>query len=487
MQEIWILGAAALLLLSILLSKAANRLGIPSLLVILGVGMLAGSDGILGISFDNFALTNTLGNIALMFILFSGGVDTSWKTIKPVLRRGIILSTVGVFASAALVACFSRQFLHFSWVEGFLLGVMISSTDAAAVFTLLRGKNLHLQGNVAPLLELESGSNDPMAVFLTLGLIELIQHPHTSLWSLVPFFLLQMGVGSLLGYVGGKALVFVINRIRLEFEGLYPVLTIACVLLLFEGCYLLKGNGFLAVYIAGMVLGNANFLHKKSLALFHGGLSWLMQIAMFLLLGLLAFPKEFSPWILKGIGLSVFLVFVARPISVYLCLAFSSFSFREQTVVAWTGLRGAVPIVLATYPLLKQVPSLSEARTLFHLVFFVVVLSVLLQGTTIPWVAKWLKVLSPLQPKFRHTAPYQTTNSLKKEMVEMVVPEGSSLIGWSLLDLSKSTDVFTVLIHRNGDVIVPRGSTTLEAKDQILLLGQPQEIENFQKLLEKKK
>ncbi len=482
MKEIWLVAAATLLLLSILLSKITNRLGVPSLLVFLGIGMLAGSDGIGGIYFDNSSLAQSMGALALCFILFSGGMDTSWKEIRPILGRGVLLATLGVLVTTALVGLFAVRFLRFSWLEGLLLGATISSTDAAAVFSLLRGRNIHLTGHVKPLIELESGSNDPMAVFLTVGILSLIQTPGKSMFSLVPSFLLQMILGACFGYLGGRCLRGLINRLDLEFEGLYPVLTIAFVLLLYGGLHLIGGNGFLGVYIAGIVLGNSNFLRKKTLVLFHDGIAWLMQIVMFLILGLFVFPRDFGAVAVGGLALSLFLVFVARPLAVYLCLIRSEFNFREKAIIAWTGLRGAVPIVLAIYPVLA---GHHKARLIFHLVFFVVLTSVLLQGTTIPLLARFLKVSKQLKPKYRYAPPYHTDNPIKSELIEVTIPKKSLLLGQSLVDISHSTNVFVVLIRRQGDVIVPRGSTKLQSDDGLLLLGKPEEVESFCELLEK--
>lgn len=471
MGEAFFLAAAILLLVSVVASKAAGRFGIPALLVFLGLGMLAGSDGIGGIHFDNAKLAKKVGELALAFILFSGGLDTSWSNIKPVVARGFVLSTFGVLITTVLVGVFATSFLGFSYWEGGLLGAIIASTDAAAVFSSLRAKNIHVGNSIKPLLELESGSNDPMAILLTLGILQIIKNPTLSLRNILPFFGKQVVLGSLIGYAGGRFAAWLINRLNLEVEGLYPVLTISLTLLCYGGAELLGGNGFLAVYISGIILGNSNFLRKKTLVLFHDGVAWLMQIAMFLLLGLLVFPKQLKTVALDGCLLAVFLVLLARPISVFLSLAFSRWNWKEKIVISWMGLRGAVPIVLALY---ANIPS---GGKIFNLVFFVVLVSVLLQGTTIPWVTRWLRLTPSMEPKVRYPSPYVTENTIREELQEVVVSEKSFLEGKTLLDLGRSIEILVVLIHRQGRVIVPRGNTRLSAGDILFLLGEKGAVE----------
>lgn len=361
-----LVAASILLLLSVLASKASAKLGIPALLLFLVLGMLAGSDGPGGIYFDDAHLAQSLGVVALALILFSGGLDTEWSSVRPVLWKGLALSTAGVLITAALVGLFARMVLGFSLLEGVLLGAIVSATDAAAVFSVLRARSVGLKGHVRPLLELESGSNDPMAVFLTTGLIGIMTQPQARWFSLVPMFIQQMVLGAALGYAIGRLMVFLINRLRLEFEGLYPVLTLSLILLTYGGTASLGGNGFLAVYVAGLVMGKNDFIHKRSVMRFHDGLAWLMQIVMFLALGLLVFPSHLLPIIGLGLLSSLFLMLVARPVSVLVTMAFSGMRLNEKLMISWVGLRGAVPIVLATFPLLAGMP---RAEIIFDLVF----------------------------------------------------------------------------------------------------------------------
>jgi len=385
--------ASLLLIVAVVASKESSSLGIPSLLFFIVIGALAGSEGPGDIAFWDPPLAQKIGTIALAFILFSGGLDTSWQSIRPVLVPGLGLSTIGVALTAAAVAAFASLVFDLTLLEGFLLGSIVSSTDAAAVFSVLRSKGVRLKERLQPLLEFESGSNDPMAVFLTIGFIQILLEPDKTLLALVPLFFQQMIIGALVGYLSGRLLPGVINRLHLEYDGLYPVLTTAAVLLTYGGAASLGGNGFLAVYLCGIVTGTREFIHKRSLSRFHDGIAWLVQIAMFLSLGLLVFPSQLIPVIGRGTLVAIFLMLVARPLSVLICLSPSRISVREKLLIAWVGLRGAVPIILATFPLVAGV---EKAYLVFNLVFFIVVSSVLLQGPLIPYIARYLDLESTI-------------------------------------------------------------------------------------------
>jgi cell volume regulation protein A len=387
--ELLIIIFSALVILSILTIKLSVRLGIPSLTLFLVIGMLAGSDGVGGLYFDNPALVQTLGVIALVLILFSGGLDTEWTGVRPVLWNGLSLSTIGVVLTALLVGWFVSWVQGFSFLEGLLLGAIVASTDAAAVFMVLRARNVKLPRPLAHLLELESGSNDPMAVVLTVALIQLMSNTSTNLWDLLWFFVVQMTVGAVAGVAMGELIRWTLNTLKLELRGIYPVLSVAFALLTYGLTAELHGSGFLAVYLAGLFMRRHSVVHQKNLVQFHEGLAWLMQITMFLILGLQVFPARLIP--IAGVGLlvSLFLIFIARPFSVYTSLALSRLSLREQTLVAWVGLRGAVPIVLATFPVLAGI---QKADTIFHLVFFIALTSVVLQGPPIPWMTRVLRL-----------------------------------------------------------------------------------------------
>jgi potassium/hydrogen antiporter len=459
---------AVLLLVGVIASKASSTTGVPSLLLFLAIGMLAGSEGIGRIAFDNPGQVQFIGVVALAFILFSGGLDTSWGAIKPVLARGLILANIGVLISAAVMAVAAVWVLGFTPLEGFLLGAIVSSTDAAAVFAVMRARNVNLKNGLEALIEFESGSNDPIAVFLTIGLTEILAHDGGSLWSLIPSFALQMAVGAAMGYGLGRAGVFLINRMRLNQEGLYPVLTIGLVLLTYSLTALLRGNGFLAVYLAGIVMNGLNFVHKRSLMRFHDGLAWLMQIAMFIVLGLQVFPSQLLPLAGQGLILAAVLIFLARPISVFLALIWFRMSIPALLTVSWVGLRGAVPIVMATFPMLAGLP---QANLIFNIVFFIVLSSVLLQGTTIPIVARWLGTQYARHTEWHYPQEFVPQVSASSKLMEVLITPESNAVNRSIMELNMPAGVLVVSISRDGDTIVPSGATVLESGDRMLVLA----------------
>ncbi|RIK53031.1 MAG: potassium/proton antiporter [Chloroflexi bacterium] len=472
-----LLGTAILLLLGVVASKASGRLGVPALVLFLALGMLAGSEGIGGIYFADAALSQSLGVVALVFILFSGGFDTAWSQVRPVLVPSMVLATLGVLMTALIVGLFVAYVVGVPLLVGLLLGSIVSSTDAAAVFAILRSRGVSLRGNLKSLLELESGSNDPMAIFLTTGLIGLLMGTSDSIADLVGMFLLQMVLGGAAGALLGRLTVYLLNRVRLEYEGLYPVLTIACVLLIYGATALLGGNGFLAVYLAGLVIGNSIVIHRRSLMRFHDGLAWLMQIAMFVTLGLLVFPSRL--WAVAGTGLLIafFLMAVARPLSVFVGLLPFRFTLRKRIFIGWVGLRGSVPIVLATFPLLAGVP---QADWIFNVVFFIVLTSVLLQGSTIPLVARWLHLDAPMRLRPRAPLEFEPSNSIQGEMVEIELPEGSPAVGKRLLELGLPPGALLVLVGRGNSFLVPSGGTVLHARDTLFLLAEPKALAEVQ-------
>ncbi|RPI37713.1 MAG: potassium/proton antiporter, partial [Hyphomicrobiaceae bacterium] len=460
--------ASALLLLSILASKLSARLGVPALLFFLGLGMLAGADGPGGICFDDFRIAQAVGSIALVFILFSGGLDTNWQYVRPILGPGIALSTAGVLLAALFAGAFAHLVLGLSLLQGILLGAIVSATDAAAVLALLRSGALRLRGQLAPLLEFESGSNDPMAVFLTLGAIELLIQPGTSISELGLRFVVQMTLGGAFGWGIGRAAVILINRLRLTFDGLYTVFTIATVLAVYGASELAGGNGFLAAYVAGIVMGNHNFVHKRSLLHFHDGLSWVMQITMFLILGLLVFPSQLPA--VAGVALlfTAFMILVGRPLSLLLTLLPVRLRLGDKAFLSWAGLRGAAPIVLATFPALAGVP---QAENIFNIVFFVVLASVLVQGTTTRLAARVLGVEAPKPAE----VPVEDEHlvDLARELREIILPSTSVAMGHTLVELNLPPGFLVVLVHRDGESLVPNGDTVLRAGDHLLVLAEP--------------
>ncbi|MEX2540286.1 MAG: potassium/proton antiporter [Trueperaceae bacterium] len=469
-----LVASGILLLIAIFASKASGRLGLPALLIFLLVGILAGSEGIGGIEFADVGAAQALGVVALSFILFSGGLDTSWRFIRPVLLPGLSLSTVAVLLTALSVAAFAAWLLDVTFLEGMLLGAIVSSTDAAAVFSVMRSRGAGLKERIKRVLELESGSNDPMAIFLTVGLIGLMLVPGISVATLVPLFAFQMVIGAALGLGVGWLMVWVINRIDLAYDGLYSVLSLAIVMVVYGLAAVAGGNGFLAVYLAGLYMGNQDFIHKRSVQRFHDGLAWLMQIAMFITLGLLVFPSQLQPVVWTGLALALFLIFIARPLGVFVALLPFRMSWRDKGIISWVGLRGAVPIILATYPLVRNVPN---ADTLFNVVFFIVLTSVLLQAPLIPLVARWMGADAPLdEDPRRYPIELEQTADLDSDLVEVPVAPDSSAIGRTIVDLHLPEAALVVLISREDKFIVPRGATAIQQGDRLLVLANEESL-----------
>jgi cell volume regulation protein A len=478
--ESLLLVGSVLLLASVIASKTSGRLGVPALLLFLVIGMLAGSEGPGRIEFDDLRLAQSLGVLALALILFAGGADTDWRLVRPTLWEAVALSTLGVLATAVTLAALLHVLLQYSFLQALLLGAIVSSTDAAAVFAVLRSKRVGLRGRLKPLLELESGSNDPMAVFLTLAMIGVLMEGALNLGAIAVGFVLQMAVGGAAGYGIGKGMVWFANRVRLEYEGLYPVLTLALVLFTYGVTATVGGNGFLAVYIAGLVMGNSDFIHKRSIVRVHDGLAWLMQIVMFLALGLLVFPSRLLTVAVPGLATAALLMFVARPAGVFLALLPSRMPLAEKAMVAWVGLRGAVPIVLAMFPLLGGVPG---ADHLFNLVFFVVLTSVLLQGMSIPAAARWLGVdvgveRQPVPPDVTAVANASAT------VKEIRIPPGSTTAGKRVFDLALPPGALVVLLRRGEHVMIPDGGTAIEEGDVVLFLADERAHAAIQVLVE---
>ena len=476
-----LLGISILLLLSVLASKASVKLGIPALVLFLLIGMFAGSEGPGGIEFDSPRLAQSVGVVALIFILFAGGFDTDWASVRPVLWQGVALSTLGVGLTAVLVAWFAVYVINFSLLEGLLLGSIVSSTDAAAVFAVLRSRNVGLKASLKSLLELESGSNDPMAVFLTIGFISLLTNKNASLMDLLPMFALQMPMGMVLGWIMGRASVLVINRFQLEYDGLYPVLSLSLVLLTYGLTDALGGNGFLAIYLAGLIMGNSRFVHKRSLMRFHDGLAWLMQITMFLALGLQVFPSRIIPIIGIGLVVSLFLMLIARPLSVFLTLAFTRMSLKEKTLISWGGLRGAVPIILGTFPILAAVP---QAEMIFNVVFFIVVTSVLLQGTSLPVVARWLGLEAPLASPPEYLLHLESPDSIRTGLAEITISSTSKAAGKQIVDLALPKEVVVMMVGRNQHAFIPTGRSLLQAHDKLLVFADRERLAETMKIME---
>lgn len=470
--EILIFSFALMIVLSVWGSRASTVIGVPSLLLFLGIGMLAGAEGPGRIDFSNYTLAYSIGAISLVLILFDGGLRTNIEKNTFVIKSGILLSTVAVVLTALLIGGFSYYVLKMDLIPSLLLGAIVSSTDAAAVFSILRGKNLNLKGNTKKILELEAGSNDPMAIFLTIGVLQIATFESFSWITITAFFLNQFATGLVFGWAGGKAIVWIVNNIKAESDGLYSVLLLGLVLLLFSATAKVGGSGFLAVYIAGLVMAHSPMLKKHSLLLFNDGVAWIAQITLFLVLGLLVYPSQLVNVVRDGVLLAAFMMIIARPVSVFLLFARSKLSFNERLFTSWVGLRGAAPIILAIAPWTVGLPN---AEYYFNLVFFVVLISVILQGTSISWVAGKLDLIEPISDNTQ----WGNYAYLPQDFVnlDVMVNEDSLSVGNRIIDLDLPSGILLLSLERNGRFIVPSGETVFEAGDKILALARPSNLE----------
>jgi potassium/hydrogen antiporter len=431
----------------------------------LGLGMLVGSDGIGWIHFDNFKIAEAVGVVALGLILFEGGLAAGWGEIRPVLRPAAGLALVGTLVTAAVTGFAASWLFGFSTIEGLLLGSIVASTDGAAVFSLLRGAGLRRR--LERTLEGEAGMNDPIAVLLVLGFIEWELNPGYGVPDMALLFAQQLGIGLVAGLAVGLFGRWAFQRVQLSSPGLYPVATLAIAALAFGSAAALHGSGFLAVYLAGLALGTGEIPAKRTITAFHEGLAWVAQLAMFLTLGLLVFPSDLGEVAGKGTLLALIVVFLARPLAVLLSTFGSGFDIRAKALLGWAGLRGAVPVVLATFPVLDGIPRSDE---FFNIVFFAVLLSTLLQGTTIEPVARWLGVTSDEPPRAPSLIEVGTVRELGADVIEHLVRPGDAAVGARLRDLGLPRDALVSLIVRGDEALLPRGSTRLEAADRLLVI-----------------
>lgn len=479
--DYFLLGSAVLILLSIIIAKVFHNLGLPTLVLFIALGMLAGSEGIGGIYFDDALTAQNIGIIALIFILFSGGLSTNLQDIKPVRFQALSLASIGVIISAFVFGVLASLLLNIDILYGLLLGAIISSTDAAAVFNVLRSKNVSLKNNLKPLLEFESGSNDPMAIFLTIGFIQVIINPSADWLSFVKLLVFQFSIGGIVGLSVGSLVVVLMNKINFENEGIYPVLLVGFAGMIYAATNLLGGSGFLAVYLTGISVGNKEFVQKKSLLRFFDGLAWLGQISMFLTLGLLVFPSHLLPIIGVGLVLSLILMFVARPLAVFISLAFSKKNgIKEKVFISWVGLRGAVPIILATFPLLAGV---KYADLIFSVVFFIVLTSALLQGWSLTYVAKLLKLDTPFLKKIKSPIEFESKQNDQNDLYDFYIADNSTVAGKSVVEIGLPKDCLIVLINRNEQYVVPKGATIIEPGDILLILANKKIIDEIKEQL----
>ena len=475
-----ILIAGALLSAALAASLVAGRVRVPGLVLFLGVGMLVGSDGLGWIDFTNFHLAETIGVVALALILFEGGLAAGWGEIRPVLRPAIGLALPGTIVTAIVTGLAASWLFNFSTVEGLLLGSIVASTDGAAVFSLLRGAGLRKR--LESTLEGEAGFNDPIAVLLVLGFIEWVKHPDYGPPDMLLLFVQQLGIGLVAGVAVGWLAREAFQRVQLSSPGLYPVASLAAAAVAFGSAATLDGSGFLAVYLTGLSLGSANLPAKRTVTAFHEGLAWIAQLGMFVTLGLLVFPAQLDEVAGKGTLLALIVVFVARPLATAVATVGSGFDLREKTLLGWAGLRGAVPVVLAIFPVTEHVP---HAREFFNIVFFAVLLSTLLQGTTIEPVARWLGVTTDEPTRSPSVLEVGAVRELGADVVEHVIRPGDAAAGARLRELGLPRDALVSLIVRGDEALLPRGSTRLEEGDRLLVLVRREIAQDLPALLER--
>ncbi len=477
--EVLLLGSAFLILLSVIASKLSDKFAVPALGFFILIGILAGVEGVGGVSLQQYDQVRSLSILALVIIIFTGGLDTDLKEIRVVMWPGILLSTIGVLLTAALIGLFSMVVLNFPWWEGVLLGAIISSTDAAAIFCVLRTKHVSLKGSLRPLLEFESSSNDPMALFLTVMAIGILQ---AKIGPIVAFkmFVIQMTMGALLGWLMARGSLILINKLKIESAGLYPALTLALVILTFAGTEIVGGSGILAAYVMGLLMGRQEFLHKKTVKQFYEGLAWIVQIVMFIMMGIMVRPSEIPALFGTGLALAAFLMLVARPFSVILSLLPFKMGFKKKLFISWVGLRGAAPIILATFPLLA---GLQGATEIFNLVFIVVVASIVVQAASIPFVARFLDVDVPAGRRRSSPLQFNKTEGIDANLTELIVPYDSACAGKAILDLNVPSKSLIVLISRDDQFIIPNGATIVDGGDVLLVLAEDKDLGIIQQLL----
>lgn len=468
--ESLILITGVLLLLGIASNKFSARMGVPVLFVFLMVGMLAGSEGIGGIEFENYSLAHGIGTTALCIILFDGGIRTPYGSIQSAWKPAGVLATAGVFITALITGLAASWILGLSVLQGLLLGSIVGSTDASVVFSVLRGGGVHIRPKLANTLEVESGSNDPMAIFLTIGLIQVLSNAVPLGVGLLVLFINQIVLGAIVGLLVGWVGSLMLRHVRLEAAGLYPVLATALGLSSFGLAAALGGSGFLSVYLTGIVIGNRRPVFHRGILLFHDAMAWICQILMFTALGILSFPSRLMDVAIPAVAIAAVLIFVARPIAVFLCAAPFKFARQELTFLSWVGLKGAVPITLATFPMLANLPS---ASLIFDVVFFVVLVSALVQGWTLPAVARYLKLEVPTRLPPPVTLEISSLRNVDSDIVDYFVDHECRAAGAQIKNLALPEGVVIALIVRDEQTVLPQGRSILQSGDHVIVVLRP--------------
>ncbi|HBF2788867.1 TPA: potassium/proton antiporter [Clostridioides difficile] len=463
MTELMIISGLVLLI-CITSSKVLYKFGVPILLIFILLGMLFGSDGMVGIYFDNYELTKQLCSIGLIFIMFFGGFGTNWNMAKPVAIPSILMSSLGVIITAGVTGIFCHMVIGTSLLEGLLIGAIAASTDAASVFAVLRSQKLNLKGSLASLLEVESGSNDPIAYMLTLILLTLMNNSGVEL--IAPMVIKQIAFGLAIGFILAKLSVYILRHSNFEIEGFYTIFITAIAILSYAFSEYLGGNGYLSVYISGIIIGNSRIPLKKSLVHFFDGISWIMQIMLFFMLGLLSFPSKLPNVFGIAMAISIFMIVIARPLATFIVLAKFKFSNKEKLFISWVGLRGAASVVFAIYAVTQGV---AIENDIFHIIFFIALLSVGIQGSLIPTVARKLDLVDDNTPVLKTFNDYD--GEISSKLIEVNVDEGNKWANKSIIDSNIPDDILIVMIKRKEQVLIPKGSTIIKTGDILVLSG----------------
>ena len=476
MTELMIISGLVLII-CITSTKVLYKFGVPMLFIFIVLGMLFGSDGLVGIYFDNFELTKQLCSLALVFIMFYGGFGTKWKLAKPVATPSILMSSLGVIITAGLTGVFCHLVVKTSMLEGLLIGTIVASTDAASVFAVLRAQKLNLKGSLASFLEVESGSNDPIAYMSTLIILSMMKNGGAlSLSIVVPLVIKQILFGLVIGLLLAKVTVFILRHANFEIEGFYAILVTAVAILSYSLSEFLGGNGYLSVYITGIIIGNSKIPKKKSMFHFFDGISWIMQIGLFFILGLLSFPSKIPYVTGTAISISLFMIFIARPLATFLILSPFKFTVKEKLLISWVGLRGAASVVFAIFAVTYGV---NIENDIFHIIFFIALFSVVIQGTLIPTLANKLDLVNNEEEGSVLKTFTDYTEEINSELLEFTITEESNLKNKMIMDANIPEEILIVMIKRGNQVLVPKGSVLIKEGDKLVLSGN-----NIERLIE---
>lgn len=474
MTELMIISGLVLII-CITSTKVLYKFGVPMLLIFIVLGMVFGSDGLVGIYFDNYELTSKLCSLGLVFIMFYGGFGTNWNIAKPVAFPSILMSSLGVIITAGLTGLFCHLVIKTSLLEGILIGAIVASTDAASVFAVLRAQKLNLKGSLASLLEIESGSNDPIAYMMTLVVLTMMKSSgQLSLSTVAPMIFTQVAFGLIVGFLLAKGTVYVLRYSDFEVDGFYTIFVTAVAILSYSLSEFLGGNGYLSAYMAGIIIGNSKIPKKKSMFHFFDGVSWIMQIALFFMLGLLSFPSRLQYITGTAISISIFMILIARPLATFIILSPFKFTFKEKLFISWVGLRGAASVVFAIFAVTYGV---NIENDIFHIIFFIALFSVAIQGTLIPKVASLLDLVDTEDESSALKTFTDYTGEINTDLLEVSITKDSKWVDKMIMDANIPEEILIVMIKRDNKILVPKGSTIIKDGDILVLSGNS--IENL--------